>query len=171
MEGKSNDSVWIACRMFQEKRIEGQSRKQLGNKLQKHHNISNNCVFIKGPQHVLQTLRMLGDTDTWWLSTLLWCLGRNIPAALRGESTAVPLQLCREDKPRDTEASIQTSQGCWEDAGQSSLLRCSQTALSYPATQLLLSMPLLFAFLGTLCLQRELGCLPLTFRIGNEKGK
>ena len=97
--------------MFREKRIEGQSRRRLGNELQKHHNISNNYVFIKGPQHVLQILRMLGDRDTWWLSTLLWLLGRNTPVALRGESTAVPLQLCREDKPRDTEAPIQTSQG------------------------------------------------------------
>ena len=31
--------------------------------------------------------------------------------ALRGESMAVPLQLCREDKPCDTETPIQASQG------------------------------------------------------------
>jgi len=37
--------------------------------------------------------------------------GRNIPVALRGESMAVPLQLCREDKPCDTETPIQASQG------------------------------------------------------------
>lgn len=61
--------------------------------------------------------------------------------------------------------------GCWEDTGQSSLLKCSQTALGYPATQLLLSMSLLFAFHVTLCLQRKSGYLPLTFRIGNGKGK
>lgn len=30
------------------------------------------------------------ETDTWWLSTLLWLLGRNIPIALRGGIMAMP---------------------------------------------------------------------------------
>lgn len=157
--------------MFQEKRIEGQSRRRLGNDLQKHHNISNNYVFIKGPQHVLQTLRMLGDRDTWWLSTLLWLLGRNIPVALRGESMAVPLQLCREDKPCDTETPIQTSQGLlgryWPVFSAEMWSDCTQLS-SHSASPFHAS---LFAFHVTLCLQRKSGYLPLTFRIGNGKGK